>query len=63
MDIYECSSCGEAATRQTIVDDVYVCDDIDCILTLAEEHFVDNSVDLEVINNNMSEDEDYFNND
>lgn len=61
MDIYKCSNCGEPATRQTIIEDVYICDDIDCVLTLAEEHFIDNDVDLDIINADKTDDENYFN--
>ena len=49
MEIFECSSCGDVATKQTIVDGVYVCNDDDCLLELAKEHFIDNDVDLDVI--------------
>lgn len=50
MSQIKCTYCGEDAVKGTIIPNVYVCDDEECLLELANEHFIDETIDVEELN-------------
>jgi len=59
MSQIKCTHCGEDAVRATTIDNIFVCGDDDCLLELTNEHFIDESIDIDELNREI--DEDYLN--
>lgn len=56
MGQIKCTYCGEDAVRATINDDVFVCDDDYCLIELTNEHFIDETIDIDALNAEIDED-------
>lgn len=56
MERFICTHCGDYATKATIVDNIFVCGDQECLIELTNEYFINNTIDIDVINDDYDKD-------